>query len=66
VNGAAGSPYAGRTFIILNPAAGQDDAVKLRRLIGGAFAARGASFELANTEGPGHAETLARQAAELG
>ena len=35
-------------------------------MIGGAFAARGASFELANTEGPGHAETLAREAAALG
>ena len=64
-NGAAG-PYAGRTFIILNPAAGQDDPVKLRRMIGGAFAARSAPFDLAATEGPGHAERLARSAASLG
>jgi YegS/Rv2252/BmrU family lipid kinase len=64
-NGAAG-PYAGRTFIILNPAAGQDDPVKLRRMIGGAFAARSAPFDLAATESPGHAERLAREAAGLG
>jgi YegS/Rv2252/BmrU family lipid kinase len=50
----------------VNPAAGQDDTAKLRRLIGGAFAARGASFDLAVTEAPGHAETLAREAARMG
>jgi YegS/Rv2252/BmrU family lipid kinase len=66
VRSAAGGPYAGRTFIILNPAAGQDDAARLRRLIGGAFAARSASFDLAVTEAPGHAEKLAREAAGLG
>ena len=63
---AAGSPYAGRTFIILNPAAGQDDPVRLRRLLGAAFAARQAPFDLAATEGPGHASALARKAALLG
>jgi YegS/Rv2252/BmrU family lipid kinase len=65
VEGAAG-PYAGRTFVILNPAAGQDDPAKLRRLIGGAFAARDASFDLATTRGPGHAGELAAHAAGLG
>jgi YegS/Rv2252/BmrU family lipid kinase len=62
----AAGPYAGRTFIILNPAAGQDDAGKLRRLIGGAFAARGAPFDLEATQHPGHAAALALHAAELG
>lgn len=64
--GAAGGAYAGRTFIILNPAAGHDDVVKLRRSLGGAFAALGASFDLAETEGPGHAAGLASRAAGLG
>lgn len=64
-SGAAG-PYTGRTFIILNPAAGQDEAARLRRLLGGAFAARRAAFDLAETERGGHATELARQAVELG
>jgi len=62
----ASGPYAGRTFIILNPAAGQDDVARLRRLVGGAFAARKASFDLAETERAGHATELARQAVERG
>ena len=62
----AAGPYAGRTFIILNPAAGQEDPARLRRLIGGAFAARGASFDLAETERASHATELAREAAALG
>ncbi len=62
----ASGPYAGRTFIILNPAAGQDDVARLRRLVGGAFAARKASFDLAETERAGHATELARQAVDLG
>ena len=65
MEGAAG-PYAGRTFIILNPAAGQDDVARLRREIGGAFAARGADFDLRQTERRGHASELARAAAALG
>ncbi|MGH7445895.1 MAG: diacylglycerol/lipid kinase family protein, partial [Longimicrobiales bacterium] len=65
MEGAAG-PYAGRTFILVNPAAGQDDIARLRREIGGAFAARGAAFDLCLTERPGHAEHLARSAAALG
>jgi diacylglycerol kinase (ATP) len=62
----ATAPYAGRTFIILNPMAGQDDPVALRRRIGGAFAARGAAFDLVATERAGHATELAREAAHLG
>ncbi len=63
--GAAG-PYAGRTFILINPAAGQDEVARLRREIGGAFAARGASFDLVETERAGHASELASSAARLG
>jgi len=63
---AAAGPYAGRTLIILNPAAGQESPARLRRLIGGAFAARGAAFDLAETEHRGHAIELAREAAALG
>jgi diacylglycerol kinase (ATP) len=59
-------PYAGRTFIILNPVAGQDDPPTLRRRIGGAFAFHNAPFDLVETSGPGHATTLAREAASLG
>lgn len=65
-NGGAAGPYAGRTFIILNPAAGQDEPHKLRRLIGGAFAARAAAFDLEPTTRPGHAAEMARRAAMLG
>jgi len=57
---------AGRTFIILNPAAGHDEPARLRRLVGGAFAARLAPFDLAETAHPGHATELARDAARLG
>jgi diacylglycerol kinase (ATP) len=64
-NGAAGA-YAGRTLVILNPKAGQDEPSRLRRRIGGAFAARNAPFDLAETQGAGHAIELARDAAALG
>jgi diacylglycerol kinase (ATP) len=62
----AAGPYAGRTFIILNPMAGQDEPAMLRRRLGGAFAARGAPFDLVTTEHAGHATELAREAAALG
>jgi YegS/Rv2252/BmrU family lipid kinase len=62
----AAGPFAGRTFIIVNPAAGQDDPRRLRRLIGGAFAARDAPFDLQLTGYAGHAAELALKAAELG
>jgi diacylglycerol kinase (ATP) len=63
--GAAG-PYTGRTFIIVNPVAGQDETATLRRRIGGAFTAHYAPFDLVETSGPGHATQLAREAAALG
>lgn len=62
----AGGPYAGRAFVIINPAAGQEDPARLRRLIGGAFAARKAPFDLVETERAGHATVLASDAAALG
>src|SRR5690606_12260271 len=58
--------YAGRTLGILNPKAGQDDPARLRRMIGGAFAARCAPFDLVVTCGAGHAIELARAGARLG
>lgn len=63
--GAAGA-FAGRTLIILNPAAGQDDPSRMRRRLGGAFAAREACFDLEVTRFPGHAAELAGEAARLG
>ncbi len=60
------TPYGDRTFIILNPTAGQETAARLRRLIGGAFAARGAQFDLVETRTAGHATELARNAGERG
>ncbi len=59
-------PYAGRTLVLVNPAAGQEDPVRLRRRLGGAFAARGARFDMVETGYPGHATELAREAATLG
>ncbi len=64
-NSTAG-PYAGRTCIIINPNAGQDVTARLRRKLGGAFAARAAPFDLITTEYAGHATEVARRAAELG
>ncbi|HSJ29785.1 MAG TPA: diacylglycerol kinase family protein [Longimicrobiales bacterium] len=57
---------AGRTLIILNPHAGQEDEQRTRRRLGGAFAARGAAFDLASTQRAGHATELAREATVLG
>ncbi len=62
----AAGPYARRSFIITNPAAGQQREEKLRRRLGAAFAARSAPFDMASTEYAGHAEPLAREAARLG
>ncbi len=62
----AAGPYAGRTLIVLNPAAGQDQTARLRRRIGGAFAFRNAPFDLVETVGPRHATELARDAAARG
>lgn len=57
---------AGRTLIIINPHAGQDKVAALSRKLGGAFAARGASFDIVPTEHAGHATILARAAATQG
>ena len=62
----AAGPYAGRTCIILNPAAGQEETARMCRKLGGAFAARRASFDLTVTEYAGHATEIAREAALLG
>jgi YegS/Rv2252/BmrU family lipid kinase len=62
---AAGS-HAGRTCIIINPNAGQEQTDQLRRKLGGAFAARRAPFDLITTEYAGHATVIAREAASLG
>lgn len=62
----ARGPYADRTLVLLNPNAGHDDPVRLRRALGGAFAARRASVDLVDTQYAGHATVLARQAAQLG
>ena len=65
MSGEAG-PYAGRALIVLNPAAGQEDPLRVRRLLGGAFAVRGAPFDLVETAGAGDAERFARDAVRLG
>ncbi|MET0395650.1 MAG: diacylglycerol kinase family protein [Longimicrobiaceae bacterium] len=65
MSGATG-PYADRALIVLNPAAGQDDPLRVRRLLGGAFAVRGAPFDLVETAGAGDAERFARDAVRLG
>jgi diacylglycerol kinase (ATP) len=59
-------PFAGRTLVVLNPVAGQEDPAKVRRQLGGAFAVRGASFDLVETGGAGDAERLAREGVERG
>lgn len=61
-----GDGYAGRTLVILNPVAGHNDTKRMRRQIGGAFAVRGASFDIVETTAGGDAERLAREAAQLG
>ena len=58
--------YLKRSCIIINPKAGNEDAAALMRKLGGAFAARGASFDIVKTEHPGHATDIAREASQLG
>jgi diacylglycerol kinase (ATP) len=60
------SAYASRSLVVVNPAAGQEDRLRLVRQIGGALAVRGAAFDLVETTGPGDAAVHARRAAELG
>jgi diacylglycerol kinase (ATP) len=62
----AAGPYGGRTLILLNPTAGNEDQARIRRRIGGAFAERNAPFDLVTTEYAGHATALAREAVVLG
>ena len=62
----SGGAYGNRTLIVLNPAAGQEDPTRVRRLLGGAFAVRGAGFDLVETAGAGDAERHAREAVEKG
>jgi diacylglycerol kinase (ATP) len=62
----AAGPYSGRTLVIVNPFAGQEQPERLRRQLGGALAAREASFDLVTTRYAGHAADLAREAATLG
>lgn len=55
-----------RTLIVMNPAAGQTDTERVLRLLAGAFAVRGASFDVAHTAGPGDAQRMAREAVAHG
>ena len=57
---------AGRTLIIVNPKAGQETLPRLRRRLGGAFAARDINFDIVTTEHPGHATEIVRDAAAHG
>jgi diacylglycerol kinase (ATP) len=59
-------PYSARVLVVVNPAAGQEDRLRLLRQIGGALAVRGAAFDMLETTGPGDAAIHARRAAELG
>jgi diacylglycerol kinase (ATP) len=55
-----------RHLVVVNPNAGRNRHQRLIRAIAGAFAARGAAFDLVETEGPGHATQLARAGVEGG
>ncbi|WP_170985042.1 diacylglycerol kinase family protein [Roseomonas sp. AR75] len=57
--------YAARVLIVFNPAAGAGRRRRLSRALA-ALLARGLRPELAETRGPGDAETLARSAAQRG
>jgi diacylglycerol kinase (ATP) len=59
-------PNARRTLVVLNPAAGQESPDRVRRAIGGAFAARGASFDVAETAGADDARRYAADGAAMG
>lgn len=54
------------TLVILNPAAGRGLGRRLRPRLERALRAAGLAFDLAETEGPGHATALARRAADDG
>lgn len=60
-------PLAGaRALVVLNPAAGQLAADRALRLLAGAFAVRGAGFDVVQTAAGGDAEAAARRAAAEG
>jgi diacylglycerol kinase (ATP) len=55
-----------RTLVVLNPAAGQADTDKVLRLLAGAFAVRGASFDVFQTTAAGDAQRAAKEAVAHG
>ncbi|HEU0302527.1 MAG TPA: diacylglycerol kinase family protein [Longimicrobium sp.] len=55
-----------RTLIVINPAAGQADTERVLRLLAGAFAVRGASFDVTSTTEAGHAQRAAKEAVAHG
>jgi diacylglycerol kinase (ATP) len=55
-----------RTLVVLNPAAGQADTDKVLRLLAGAMAVRGASFDIFQTAAAGDAQRAAREAVAHG
>ncbi|HEX6133203.1 MAG TPA: diacylglycerol kinase family protein [Longimicrobiales bacterium] len=57
---------AAATRVILNPAARHGTGRRLRPFIERTLRARGVSFDVVETEGPGHAAELSRTAAEAG
>ena len=50
----------------MNPAAGQSDTERVLRLLAGAFAVRGAGFDVTHTAAAGDAQRMAREAAAQG
>jgi YegS/Rv2252/BmrU family lipid kinase len=55
-----------RTLVVLNPAAGQADTDKVLRLLAGAMAVRGASFDIFQTAAAGDAQRAAKEAVAHG
>ena len=55
-----------RTLVVLNPAAGQADTDKVLRLLAGAMAVRGASFDIFQTAAAGDAQRAAKEAVSHG
>jgi diacylglycerol kinase (ATP) len=62
-----GPPLAGsRTLVVMNPAAGLLESERALRLLAGAFAVRGAGFDVVQTAGAGDAEAAAHRAVAEG
>lgn len=55
-----------RTLIVINPAAGQADTERVLRLLAGAFAVRGVSFDVTRTTEAGDAQRAAKEAVGQG